>query len=112
MSMWALSGPAAQGMMTHRVSASEQGELQGAISSMRAIAMFIGPGLFSFTFAWFINSKHGWMLPGAPWYLAAFMLFLAMALAFTVEQPEMATEAVAASGTDGSSTGSPNEPAG
>src|SRR5678815_3843509 len=26
MSMWALSGPAAQGMMTHRVSASEQGE--------------------------------------------------------------------------------------
>ena len=74
--------------------------------------MLIGPGLFSFTFAWFINSKHGWMLPGAPWYLAALMLFLAMALAFTVEQPEMATEAVAASGPDGSSTGSPNEPAG
>ena len=104
--MWELSGPAAQGMMTHRVSASEQGELQGAISSMRAIAMFIGPGLFSFTFAWFINSKHGWILPGAPWYLAALMLFLAMALAFTVEQPEMAAGAVAAaSGPDGSSTG-------
>lgn len=110
MSMWALSGPAAQGMMTHRVSASEQGELQGAISSMRAIAMLIGPGLFSFTFAWFINSKHGWMLPGAPWYLAALMLFLAMALAFTVEQPEMATKAVAAFGPNASSTDSPNEP--
>ena len=89
MSMWSLSGPAAQGMMTHRVSASEQGELQGAISSMRAIAMLIGPGLFSFTFAWFINAKHGWVLPGAPWYLAAAMLFVAMAMAFTVEQPEM-----------------------
>jgi DHA1 family tetracycline resistance protein-like MFS transporter len=46
MSMWALSGPAAQGMMTHRVSASEQGELQGAISSMRAIAMLIGRACF------------------------------------------------------------------
>jgi MFS transporter, DHA1 family, tetracycline resistance protein len=89
MSMWSLSGPAAQGMMTHRVGHSEQGELQGAISSMRAIAMLIGPGLFSFTFAWFINAKHGWVLPGAPWYLAAAMLFVAMAMAFTVEQPEM-----------------------
>ena len=89
MSMWSLSGPAAQGMMTHRVGHSEQGELQGAISSMRAIAMLIGPGLFSFTFAWFINAKHRWVLPGAPWYLAAAMLFVAMAMAFTVEQPEM-----------------------
>ena len=92
MSMWSLSGPAAQGMMTHRVSASEQGELQGAISSMRAIAMLIGPGLFSFTFAWFINAQRGWVMPGAPWYLAAAMLFVAMALAFTVEQPEMGRE--------------------
>jgi len=89
MSMWALSGPAAQGMMTHRVGESEQGELQGAISSMRAIAMLIGPGLFSFSFAWFINAKHGWALPGAPWYLAAGLLFVAMAMAFTVEQPKM-----------------------
>jgi MFS transporter, DHA1 family, tetracycline resistance protein len=92
MSMWSLSGPAAQGMMTHRVSASEQGELQGAISSMRAIAMLIGPGLFSFAFAWFINAQQGWVMPGAPWYLAAAMLFVAMALAFTVEQPEMGRE--------------------
>ena len=91
MNLWSLSGPAAQGMMTHRVSASEQGELQGAISSMRAIAMLIGPGLFSFTFAWFINAQHGWVLPGAPWYLAALLLFIAMLMALTVEQPEMPT---------------------
>jgi MFS transporter, DHA1 family, tetracycline resistance protein len=70
MSMWSLSGPAAQGMMTHRVSESEQGELQGAIT------MLIGPGLFSFTFAWFINAQHGWVLPGAPWHLASALLAL------------------------------------
>jgi len=86
--------------MTHRVSASEQGELQGAISSLRAIAMLIGPGLFSFTFAWFINAQHGWVLPGAPWYLAAALLFVAMLMAFTVEQPEMATTAVAPAAND------------
>ncbi len=101
MSLWALSGPAAQGMMTHRVSASEQGELQGAISSMRAIAMLIGPGLFSFTFAWSINAQHGWVLPGAPWYLAAVMLFGAMALAFTVEQPRMTQDSVPAPAREG-----------
>jgi DHA1 family tetracycline resistance protein-like MFS transporter len=89
MSMWAIAGPAAQGMMTHRVSAAEQGELQGAISSLRGIAMLIGPGLFSFVFAWFIDPRHGWALPGAPWYLAAALLLIAMLLTFMVEQPEM-----------------------
>src|SRR6266404_4376841 len=37
-SMWNISFPAAQGMMTHRVSEREQGELQGAIQSLRSIA--------------------------------------------------------------------------
>jgi DHA1 family tetracycline resistance protein-like MFS transporter len=78
MMMWTISGPAAQGMMTRRVSEREQGELQGAISSLRAIAVIIGPGLFTFTFAYFIDTKHGWNIPGAPWYLAALLLFVAM----------------------------------
>ena len=68
-----------------------------AVSSLRAIAMAIGPGLFSFTFAWFINGQHRWVLPVAPWYLAAAMLFVAMALAFTVEKPEMTKVPAAAS---------------
>ncbi len=86
MMIWTISGPAAQGMMTHRVSASEQGELQGAISSLRAIAVIIGPGLFTFTFAYFIDAKHGWNLPGAPWYLGAALLFFAMLMSFRIEQ--------------------------
>ena len=80
-SIWNISSPAANGMMTHRVSESEQGELQGAISSLRAIAMMLGPGLFTFTFALFIDQKKGWNIPGAPFYLGAALLFLAMTLA-------------------------------
>src|SRR4029079_19542121 len=34
MMLWTISSPAAQGMITRRVSESEQGELQGAISSL------------------------------------------------------------------------------
>jgi MFS transporter, DHA1 family, tetracycline resistance protein len=79
-SIWNISSPAANGMMTHRVSESEQGELQGAISSLRAIAMMLGPGLFTFTFAFFIDPKKSWNIPGAPWYLGAFLLFVAAAM--------------------------------
>ncbi len=89
-SMWNISFPAAQGMMTRRVSEREQGELQGAIGSLRSIAFVIGPFLFSGTFAFFINPKHSFQLPGAPYYLAAVLLFAAMIMATRLEQPQLA----------------------
>jgi DHA1 family tetracycline resistance protein-like MFS transporter len=94
-SMWNISFPAAQGMMTHRVSEREQGELQGAIQSLRSIAFVIGPFLFSGIFAWFINPKHSFYVPGAPYYLAAALLFTAMLLATRVEQPQFGDASVA-----------------
>jgi MFS transporter, DHA1 family, tetracycline resistance protein len=81
MMLWTISSPAAQGMMTRRVSESEQGELQGAIGSLCSLAWIIGPGLFTFTFAYFIEPVKGWNVPGAPWYLGAFLLFIAMLMA-------------------------------
>jgi DHA1 family tetracycline resistance protein-like MFS transporter len=80
-------------MMSHRVSEREQGELQGAIQSLRSIAFVIGPFLFSGIFAWFINPKHALYLPGAPYYLAAALLFTAMILATRVEQPQFTAAA-------------------
>jgi DHA1 family tetracycline resistance protein-like MFS transporter len=87
-SMWNISFPAAQGMMTHRVSEREQGELQGAIQSLRSIAFVIGPFLFSGIFAWFIDPKRSFHIPGAPYYFAAALLFTAMLLALRVQQPQ------------------------
>jgi MFS transporter, DHA1 family, tetracycline resistance protein len=81
MMLWTISSPAAQGMMTRRVSESEQGELQGAIGSLSSLAWIIGPSLFTFTFAYFIDPAHKWNFPGAPWYLGAFLLFVAMSMA-------------------------------
>jgi DHA1 family tetracycline resistance protein-like MFS transporter len=89
MMLWTISSPAAQGMMTRRVSESEQGELQGAIGSLCSLAWIIGPGLFTFTFAYFIEPAKGWNVPGAPWYLAAFLLFIAMLMATRI--PKLAT---------------------
>jgi MFS transporter, DHA1 family, tetracycline resistance protein len=89
-SIWNISFPAAQGIMTHHVSEREQGELQGAISSLRSIAFVIGPFLFSFTFAWFIDPKHSFHVPAAGYYLAAALLFTAMLMATRIKQPDFA----------------------
>ena len=72
--LWGLSGPPMQGMMTRHVSASEQGQLQGALSSLRGIAFMIGPLVFTNVFASFIGSNRDWHVPGAPYLLAALMI--------------------------------------
>ena len=81
-SLWSLAGPSSQALMTQRVSPSEQGELQGALGSLRGIAMVIGPGMFSGLFAFFISPER--LLPGAPWFLAAFLLLAALGVAVSV----------------------------
>ena len=81
MSIWGISGPAAQGLMTRRVGASEQGQLQGAISSLRGISGLLGPGLFTLTFANFISTRRDWHLPGAPFLLSAILLLGALLIA-------------------------------
>jgi MFS transporter, DHA1 family, tetracycline resistance protein len=84
MTLWGLSGPAAQGLMTRRVQPGEQGQLQGAQSSLVGIAGLFGPGLFTWTFASFIGPLSGWELPGAPFLLAALLLACAMGVASQV----------------------------
>jgi MFS transporter, DHA1 family, tetracycline resistance protein len=85
MMLWNISGPAAQGMMTHRVSEREQGALQGAISSLRSVAILMGP-LFPFTFSYFIGTKHNLNIPGAPWFLSGALLLIAMIMSRRIPQ--------------------------
>src|SRR5438045_8882241 len=69
-SMWNISFPAAQGIMTHHESEQEQGELQGAVSSLRSIAFVIGPFLFSWTYAWSIDPIHSFHVPPPGYHFA------------------------------------------
>jgi MFS transporter, DHA1 family, tetracycline resistance protein len=92
-SLWNISMPAAQSMMTHRVSEREQGELQGAIQSMRSITFIIGPWLFLTIFGWFIDPKNSVHLPGAPFYLAAALLFAAMLMSTRIKEAPTASTA-------------------
>lgn len=84
MNLWGLAGPTAQGLMSREVAASEQGQLQGAISAFRGIAGLIGPILFTFVFARAITGFGNWRAPGTPFYLAAGLLFSSLLLALRV----------------------------
>jgi DHA1 family tetracycline resistance protein-like MFS transporter len=89
--LWGLYGPPMQGLMTRRVAATEQGQLQGAQSSVRGIAMMLGPGIFTGVFAAAIGGWREWGVPGAPFILAAIMLVGAMTVAWRVTRPSEET---------------------
>jgi MFS transporter, DHA1 family, tetracycline resistance protein len=92
-SLWNISMPAAQSMMTQRVSEREQGELQGALYSMRSITLIVGSWLFPQIFGWFIDPKNRIHLPGAPYYLAAALLFSAMLMSTRIKQTPLRSQA-------------------
>ncbi|CAK0771401.1 MFS transporter, DHA1 family, tetracycline resistance protein [Azospirillaceae bacterium] len=75
LALWGMFGPAAQSLMSRCVPASEQGLLQGALSSLKGVTGMIGPGLFSLTFSFFIGANaFGDGVPGAPYILASLLL--------------------------------------
>jgi DHA1 family tetracycline resistance protein-like MFS transporter len=82
--LWGLASPAAQGIMTRLVGASQYGELQGANGAVMGVATMIGPSLFAATFAYFIGDDARLDLPGAAFLLAALLLAAGMALAARV----------------------------
>jgi DHA1 family tetracycline resistance protein-like MFS transporter len=77
MSLWGMMNPALQGVMTRLVSPNEQGQLQGANSSVLGIAALIGPLLFTQLFANAIGAHRDWQLPGAAFLMSATLLVAA-----------------------------------
>jgi DHA1 family tetracycline resistance protein-like MFS transporter len=79
--------------MTRLVSDSEQGQLQGAGTSMNSVAGLLAPGLFTVTFAHFIGrtSDHP-DVPGSAFLLAALVLLAAMAAAWFATRPRLSAD--------------------
>ncbi len=90
-----LANPPMQGLMTRRVKETEQGQLQGALSSIRGIAFMIGPLNFTTTFASFIGPRRDWHLPGVPYLLAAAIVMLSMPIAMRATAPGTLEETIA-----------------
>jgi DHA1 family tetracycline resistance protein-like MFS transporter len=81
MALWGVAGAAAQALMTRLVAPDQQGQLQGATSSVQSVSQLVGPFLFTLTFAYFIGAQAPVKLPGAPFLLAAVLLVLSLLIA-------------------------------
>ena len=76
-----IAGPALQGIISTQVPANEQGELQGALTSLMSVTSMIGPPLMTNTFAYFTENGAPYYLPGAPMLLGALLTITASLLA-------------------------------
>jgi DHA1 family tetracycline resistance protein-like MFS transporter len=81
MALWGVSGAAIQALMTQLVAPDQQGQLQGATTSVQSVSQMVGPFLFTLTFAYFIGAQAPLQLPGAPFLLASALLLLALVIA-------------------------------
>ena len=77
-SLMALSMPSLNAIMSKQVGPSEQGELQGALSSVGGLTSVVAPPLLTGLFAWFTGPAAPVYFPGAAFFAAG--IFLALAL--------------------------------
>lgn len=69
--------PALRGMMANRVEADEQGELQGALTSLQSLTAIGAPLLMTRLFGEFAADDAEFYFPGMPFFVAASMLVVA-----------------------------------
>ncbi len=81
LNLMSFTWPSAQSILSQKTSPSEQGQLQGAINSLRGIAGLVGPVFFTWIFSKSIGSHALVHSPGTPFFAAAAMLLAALALA-------------------------------
>ncbi len=69
-----IAGPSLQGITSAQVPATEQGELQGALTSLMSVTTIIGPLLMNNLFSYFTGADAPVELPGAPFLAGALMV--------------------------------------
>ncbi len=79
LAMKGFADPALSALMSRLVAGSEQGQLQGATSSLLGIAGLIGPTVYTESYAYFASPREGWNVPGAPFLISSLLLMAAVA---------------------------------
>jgi DHA1 family tetracycline resistance protein-like MFS transporter len=81
LNLMSVTWPSAQSIMSREVKPSEQGQMQGAIQSLRGLAGIFGPGMFTYVFSKSIGAKAVFHAPGTAFFLAAGLLLTSLAVA-------------------------------
>ncbi len=77
-----IAGPALQAIMSGNVPQNEQGELQGALTSLMSVTAIIGPLFMTNLFAWFTRPGATIKFAGAPFLAGAILMLISVLVAF------------------------------
>ncbi|WP_449436774.1 TCR/Tet family MFS transporter [Pedobacter steynii] len=77
-----IAGPALQAIMSGNVPQNEQGELQGALTSLMSVTAIIGPLFMTNLFAWFTRPGATIKFAGAPFLAGAILMLISVLIAF------------------------------
>ncbi len=83
-----ISGPAIQSTLAGHVPPSEQGELQGALTSLMSLTTIIGPPIMNNLFYHFTKVGAPVHFPGISFLLAAVLMFISVLISYYVLQKE------------------------
>ena len=82
-----IAGPALQSMMSSAVPDNEQGELQGALTSLLSLTSIFGPLLMTGIFSYFIGPNTPFYFPGSSFFLGGVMTIISGILAYRALHP-------------------------
>ncbi len=96
-----IGGQSAQGLVSKSVGPTEQGAIQGAVTSLGSIAGFLAPIIATSLFGYFVDSRRSTPIPGVSFYLGALLVFGALAVAMRTIRRHGAGIAARSNGTVG-----------
>jgi len=76
-----IAGPALQSIISGNVPKNEQGELQGALTSLMSATSIVGPLLMTNLFAWFTRPEGDVKFAGAPFFAGAILMLISAVVA-------------------------------
>ncbi|HEY1025557.1 MAG TPA: TCR/Tet family MFS transporter [Sphingobacteriaceae bacterium] len=79
-----ICGPSLQSVISGYVPASNQGELQGALTSLMSLTTIIGPLLMNSTFAYFTTDRAPFYFPGIHFLIGALCMLLSIFITYKV----------------------------
>jgi MFS transporter, DHA1 family, tetracycline resistance protein len=77
-----IAGPALQSIISGHVPPNEQGELQGALTSLMSATSIIGPPVMTNLFAYFTKKEAPVYFPGAAFFLGALLMIVSTYYAY------------------------------
>ncbi|WP_026752059.1 tetracycline resistance MFS efflux pump [Sediminibacterium sp. C3] len=77
-----IAGPALQSIISGNVPPNEQGELQGALTSLMSLTSVLGPVMMTGTFAYFTGPTAPFYFPGASFLLGAVLMLFSLIWAY------------------------------